>query len=46
MFERMLGISSLNSYIQKNGKIKVVADMGFSVESIDDLEQFMSKPID
>jgi len=45
MFERMLGISSLNSYIQKNGKIKVVADMGFSAESIDDLEQFMSKPI-
>jgi len=43
IFERMLGISSVNSYIQKNGKIKVVADMGFSTESVDDLEAFMLK---
>ncbi|MDQ6989583.1 MAG: hypothetical protein Q9M19_06840 [Mariprofundaceae bacterium] len=46
IFERMLGISSVNAYIQKNGKIKVVADMGFSMESIDDLEAFMSKPLE
>ena len=43
IFERMLGISSVNSYIQKNGKIKVVADMGFGNEAIDDLESFMLK---
>ena len=43
IFERALGISSVVSYIQKNGKIKVVADMGFGNEAIDDLEAFMLK---
>lgn len=43
IFERMLGISSVNSFIQTNGKIKVVADMGFGTEVVDDLEDFMTK---
>ena len=43
IFERMLGISSVNTFIQTNGKIKVVADMGFGTEVVDDLESFMTK---
>ncbi len=45
IFESALGFESIYSFIQENGKIKIIADMGLKVDSIDDLVTFLTKTV-